>query len=127
MDATCVKQKKKRLIINSFIVRKHNLCVNQFFALFKVQWVMHSIIRGVFLSWCKIFVGKERKKARKATMLCLFWTILRERNRRAFDNCETMDQLIKKKKLYLFWDWVRLYNEVGSMLLVDFVDWLSFV
>ena len=51
MDATCVKQKKKRLIINSFIVRKHNLCVNQFFALFKVQWVMHSIIRGVFLSW----------------------------------------------------------------------------
>ena len=60
-------------------------------------------------------------------MLCLFWTILRERNRRAFDNCETMDQLIKKKNLYLFWDWVRLYNEVGSMSLVDFVDWLSFV
>ena len=92
------------------------------FALFGVQWVMHSIVKGVLLSWCRIFVGKKRKKAWKAALLCLFWTIWRERNRRAFDNCETMDQLIKNLFLYFLWDWIRLYSGVGSLLLVDFVD-----
>ena len=71
------------------------------FALFGVQWVMHSTIRGVLLSWCGISVGKKRKKAWKAAPLCLFWTILREINRRAFDNCESMGHLIGNSFLYL--------------------------
>ena len=57
--------------------------------------------------------------------LCLFWSILRERNRRTFENCESLDQTIKSSFLYLFWDWVKLYIRDGSMSLIDFVDWLG--
>ena len=38
-------------------------------------------------------MGKRRKKARKAASLCMFWALWRERNRRAFDNFESMDQI----------------------------------
>ena len=27
--------------------------------------------------------------------------------------------------LYLFWDWVRLYIEGGSLSFLDFVDWVG--
>ena len=50
---------------------------------------------------------------------------MRERNRRAFDNCESLDQTVKSSFLYLFWDWVRMYIENGCLLLVDFVDWFG--
>ena len=33
------------------------------FALFGVQWVMHSSVRGLLLSWGGFFVGRRRKKA----------------------------------------------------------------
>ena len=33
------------------------------FALFDVQWVMHSSVRGVLLSWGGSLVGRKRKKA----------------------------------------------------------------
>ena len=48
---------------------------------------------------------KKMKKAWKVAPLCSFWTIWRERKRRAFDNCESMDQTIKNSFLYVFWDW----------------------
>ena len=32
------------------------------FALFHIQWVMHSSMRGVFLSWNGVLVSKKRKK-----------------------------------------------------------------
>ena len=57
--------------------------------------------------------------------LCMFWALWRERNRRAFDNFESMDRTIKNSFLYLFWDWVRLYIEGGSLSLLDFVDWIG--
>ena len=33
------------------------------FSLFDVQWVIHSSVRGVFLSWGGSLVRKERKKS----------------------------------------------------------------
>ena len=36
----------------------------------------------------------EKKKAWKVAPLCLFWTFWRERNRKVFDNCESMDQTL---------------------------------
>ena len=32
------------------------------YALFGVQWVMHSSVRGALLSWHRSFVGQKRKK-----------------------------------------------------------------
>ena len=48
-------------------------------------------------------------------------------NSGAFDNYENMNQLIRNSFLCFLWDWVRLYNGTGSMLLVDFMDWLGSV
>ena len=74
------------------------------FALFDVQWVMNSLVRGLLLSWGGSFVGRKRKKDWKVAALCIFWTIWRERNRRAFENCESLDQTFKRSLLNLFWD-----------------------
>ena len=86
---------------------------------------MHSSVRVVLLSWHGTFVGKKRKKAWKVAPLCPFWTFWWERNRRAFYNYESMDQVIKNSFLYLFWDWARLYIEDGSLSLLDFVNWVG--
>ena len=86
---------------------------------------MHSSVKEFLLSWGGSCVGKKRKKAWEVAPLCLFWSIWRERNRRAFENCESLDQTIKSSFLYNFWDWVTLYIGDGSMLLLDFVNWLG--
>ena len=54
------------------------------FALFHVQCVMHSFVRGVFLNWSGLSIGKKRKKAWKVAPLCIFWSIR-----------ESVDQTIK--------------------------------
>ena len=86
---------------------------------------MNSSVRGLLLSGGGSFVGRKSKKAWKVAPLCLFWTIWRERNKRAFENCKSLDQTFKSSFLYLFWDWARLYIGNGSMSLLDFVDWLG--
>ena len=42
-------------------------------ALFHIQWVMHSLIRGVLLSWNGVPIDKKRKKV---APLCIFWVHL---------------------------------------------------
>ena len=95
------------------------------FVLFGVQWLMHSLVRGLLLSWGGFFVGRKRKKSWKAAPLCFFWSIWRERNRRAFENCECSNHSFKISFLYLFWDCVRLYVGDGSLSMLDSVDWLG--
>ena len=92
------------------------------FALFSIQWVLSCLVREVLLSWHGSFVGKNMKKAWKAAPLYIFWVLWWDRNRRAFDNFESTDQTIKNSFLYIFWDWVRLYIEGGSLSLLDFMD-----
>ena len=50
------------------------------------------------LSWHESFVGKKREKAWRAALLCLMWTIWKERNRRAFDDIERNDQDIVERE-----------------------------
>ena len=95
------------------------------FALFQVQWVMHSSVRGVLLSWNSCSVDKKRKKAWKVAPLCIFWSIWKERNGRAFEDRESSDQTIQSSFLYIFWDWVRVYMGDSVTSLIDFVDWLD--
>ena len=95
------------------------------FALFQVQWVMHSSVRGVLLSWNSCLVDKKRKKAWKVAPLCIFWSIWKERNGRAFEDRESSDQTIQSSFLYIFWDWVRVYMGDSVTSLIDFVDWLD--
>ena len=60
-------------------------------AIFHIQWVMHSSVKRVLLSWNGVPVSKKKKKAWKVTPLCIFWSIWRERNRRVFEDRECLD------------------------------------
>ena len=94
-------------------------------SLFGVQWVMHSSVRRNLLGWHGSFVGKKREKAWRVALLCLTWTIWKERNRRAFDDVARNDQKIKSIFLYTFVNWARVYIEKHTFSLIDFVDWLA--
>ncbi|RVW60025.1 hypothetical protein CK203_089517 [Vitis vinifera] len=51
-------------------------------------WVLHSSIKRNLLNWHDVFVGKKREKAWRAALLCLMWTLWKERNERAFNDIE---------------------------------------
>ena len=95
------------------------------FSLFGVSWVSPSLVRELLSSWHRSFMGKKRKKVWRATPLCLFWTICKERNRRVFDNKELYVQGIKLTFLSNLWTWSNLFIVPGSSSIVDFVDWLE--
>lgn len=60
------------------------------------DWVSEALHNKETLLSCHgSFVGKKSKKAWKTTPLCLFWIIWKERNKRAFDKNEKVDQVIK--------------------------------
>ena len=78
---------------------------------------MHSSVRGVRLSWNNFSIGKKRKKAWKVAPLCIFWSIWKERNRRAFEDRENLDQTIKSSFLYIFFG-IELECTWGIVLLL---------
>ena len=73
--------------------------------IFYVQWVMPSSIRDALTSWWGVFIGKKRKKVWKAVPLCLFWTLWKEGNRRAFEDFELTDHAILRSLMYMFLEW----------------------
>ena len=91
-------------------------------AIFDVQWVMPFSIKDALISWRGAFVGKKRKKARKTAPLCLFWTLWKERNQRAFKDSELTDHTILCSFMYMFLEWVRVHIEFTSLFLLDFID-----
>ena len=86
---------------------------------------MHFTVRGNLLGWNDAFVGKRRVKAWRAAPLCLLWTLWKERNGRAFNGVEQVDQTIKFSFLYNFVNWARVYIEDHTLSMLDFVNWLS--
>ena len=111
--------RKNWLITCSTIVSWHLL-----FALFGLSWVLPSSVRELLSSWHGSFLGRKRKKVSQAALLCLFWTVWKERNNRVFDNKELSDQGIKLVLLCNLWVWSKLCAALGSSV-VDFVDWLG--
>ena len=61
---------------------------NLFFSLFGVAWIFSCLVKETLLGWHGAFVGKARKKAWQMTLLCLFWTVWKERNMLVFGNKE---------------------------------------
>ena len=57
-------------------------------------------------------------------LLCLFWTVWCERNRRAYKNQEAVVHRIKLNFLYNPWAWSFVFLVKGPSSIVDFVDWL---
>ena len=87
-------------------------------------WMLHTSVQAALLSWHSQSIGKRRKKARNVAPLCLFWTIWKEGNRRAFDNVEPSDQELKFSFLCNF---VKRTRGLGqeSFSMIDFINWLG--
>ena len=60
-----------------------------------VSWVVLSSIKATLLGCHDSFVGRKWKKVWDAASLCFFWTLWKERNKKAFDNEELSDQGLK--------------------------------
>ena len=68
--------------------------------------------------------GKNRKKTWRAALLCLLWTLWKERNKMTSNDVEQSEQAIKSNFIHTFVNWARVYTEDHTMSMVDFVDWL---
>ena len=90
----------------------------------RVLWELLFALFGL-LGWYGSFVGEKRKKAWKLALLCLFWTVWKEKNRIAFDNEEFSVHRLKNSFVCSFWSWTKLYIDVGPLPLINFFYWLS--
>ena len=79
----------------------------------------------MLLSWNGVLVGKKRKKVWKVTPLCIFWSIWRERNRRAFEDKECLDQSFKSYFFFTYFGIGLVYIGDSITSLIEFVDWLG--
>ena len=70
-------------------------------------------------------MGKKKRKTWKVVPLCLFWTIWKERNRRAFKDKGYSLQGLKQMFLYNLWDWCNVFINSRTNIVVDFVDWIG--
>ena len=67
----------------------------------------------------------RRKNVWRATPLCLFWTVWKKRNLRAFENEEHSVQFLKMFFSRNLFAWVKRYTEILSLSLFDFFEWLG--
>ena len=65
------------------------------FSMFGVQWVLPATVKEMLLGWNGTFVGKKRKGVWRASLLCLFWTVWKARNKVAFEEKELSIQRLK--------------------------------
>ena len=93
--------------------------------LFEVPWVLPLTVKETLLGWHDSFVGKKHKKAWKASLICIFWTIWKERNRIAFDNKELSIQRPKISFVCTLWAWTKLCIDEGPLLLINFFFYWS--
>ena len=67
-------------------------------------------------------MGKRRKKAWQMALLCIFWSVWKERNRLAFGDEDLSLQRLKYSFVCNLWSWV-IAESYSS--LVSFVDWIG--
>ena len=87
----------------------------EMFSLFGVVWVLHSTVREALLNWYGSFVGRKQKKVSKATPLCIFWTLWKERNRQAFEDNKISDQKLKCLSRVSFFRWEATWGKALTL------------
>ena len=95
------------------------------FSMFGVQWVLPATVKEMLLGWNGTFVGKKRKGVWRASLLCLFWTVWKARNKVAFEEEELSIQRLKFSFVYFLWLEMKLSIKDGHLTSVDFVGWVA--
>lgn len=98
---------------------KANMLWQLVFSLSWVVWVLHTCVHATLLGWHNYSIGKKRRKAWNVAPLCLFWTICKERNKRAFENVELLDQELKFTFPCNFLEWFKGGLRQESFSVID--------
>ena len=96
------------------------------FDLFSIHQVQSATVKEALLGGYSSFVGKQRKKVQRTAPLCIFWTVQKERNLRAFDNEEHSAQFLKMFFLRNLFFWVKQYIEIDCLSFFNFIEWLGY-
>ena len=73
-------------------------------------------VKEALLGWIGPFVGKRCKKVWRMTPLCSFGL---------FGRKGIKGHYLKTSFLSILFSWVKMYIEIGSMSLFNFVEWLG--
>ncbi|RVW53252.1 Transposon TX1 uncharacterized 149 kDa protein [Vitis vinifera] len=94
-------------------------------ALFGANWVFPEKVKDMLVSWRGPFVGRKRKRIWTSILLCIFWTVWKERNRLAFRGGSLAIQKLKNSFVCNLWSWARVYMGEESSSLIGFLEWLA--
>ena len=93
------------------------------FAIVGAHWVFPKTVKEAIISWKDSFVGKKRKKVWNAVLICIFWTVWKERNHIAFKDGKLAIHRLKNSFVYNLWSWNGLYlgDEASSLRFLEVV------
>ncbi|KAJ9673635.1 hypothetical protein PVL29_023281 [Vitis rotundifolia] len=118
----CEEENVNHILVHCIVVR---VLWEFILVLFGVKWVFPETVREVLVSWRGPFVGIKRKKIWNSILLCIFWTVWKERNRLAFKGGSLALQKLKNSFVCNLWSWARVYIGEESSSLIGFLEWLA--
>ena len=87
--------------------------------------MLPATVKAALLGWDGSFVGEKRKGVWRTSLLCLFWTVWKARNKVVFKEEELSIQRLKNSFVYFLWSEAKLFIKDGPSTLVDFIDWVG--
>lgn len=112
------------------VITKHCPVVSKLwgyaFRSFGIRWVLSGSVMDLLFGWRNWF-GKQSSDVWNLVLLCVMWTIWRERNRRIFKDVESPGSQILGLFIGLLFDWSRVWGFTATSSAVDFVNSLCSV
>ena len=93
-------------------------------AIFGVAWVFPNSVRNPLLQWKVKGLQKKNKAVCRLALICLFWCIWEERNRRTFKDEEFFNQSLKDFFSQTLFEWFRDSLELDFPSILNFLDTL---
>ncbi|RVW96061.1 hypothetical protein CK203_027744 [Vitis vinifera] len=92
---------------------------------FGVVWVFPASVRNLLLEWKVKGLGKKTRAVWRLGLICLFWCIWGERNRRTFQEEEMSDTCLRNLFFGLFLSGLNSFCTWDSLSFLNFLgDWL---